>query len=104
MEREQFGYERKTTFYADLTIADFFGEKAIKDTYNRVCKSWIHNIEYITEFALCLNHKSWEHSAKKGHNNLVQLYADLWYEIKDKIYDHYKNNREALDYFFNITD
>ena len=97
------GYKRKTTFYSDLSIAECYGVDAIKDTYNRVVKEWMGNIEYITEFAICLNHKSWEHHAR--HNdNLVKLYAELWYEIKDKIYEHYDGNQDALDYFFEVTD
>lgn len=103
MTKEMSGYERKTTFYSDLSIAECFGVNAIQDTYRRVVKEWMNNIEYITEFAICLNHKSWEHHAK--HNdNLVKLYSELWYEISDKIQEHYKDNEEALDYFFNVTD
>lgn len=104
--QELSGYERKTTFYSDLSIADCFGIDAVKDTYRRVLKEWIHDIEYITEFALCLNHKSWEHASYKGdaHKQLSELYAELWYEISDKIHEHYKDNEEALDYFFQVTD
>lgn len=95
------GYKRKTTFYSDLTIADAFGVKAIKDTYKRVCKAWMSNIEYITEFAICLNHKSWEHQEREDY---CKLYSDLWYEISDKICEHYKGNEEAISYFYRVTD
>lgn len=95
------GYERKTTFYSDLTIADAFGVKAIKDTYKRVCKEWMSNIEYITEFAICINHKSWEHQENEEY---CKLYSDLWYEIEDKICEHYKDNEEAISYFYRVTD
>lgn len=101
MMMEMSGYERKTTFYAGLTIADAFGEKAIKDTYRRVCKSWMDSIEYITEFAICLNHKSWEHKKREDY---CKLYSDLWYEIKDKICEHYKDDEEAISYFYCVTD
>lgn len=39
--QELSGYERKTTFYSDLSIADCFGIDAVKDTYRRVLKEWI---------------------------------------------------------------
>lgn len=104
--QELSGYERKTTFYSDLSIADCFGTDAVKDTYNRVLKEWMHNIEYITEFALCVNHKSWEHASytDDAHKQLGELYAELWYEISDKIHEYYKDDEKALDYFFQVTD
>lgn len=104
--KELNGYERKTTFYSDLSIADYFGIDAVKDTYRRVLKEWMHDVEYITEFALCLNHKSWEHASLKGdeHKQLSKLYAEMWYGISDIIHEHYKDNEEALDYFFQVTD
>lgn len=102
MELEAYGYERKTTFYSDLTIADIFGVDAVQDTYDRVVKEWIDNIEYITEFCMCVNHKSWEYF--EDDKELSKLYSDLYYDLKYKIYEHYDGNQEAIDYFFNITD
>jgi hypothetical protein len=102
MEREEFGYERKTTFYSDLTIADIFGADAVQDTYDRVVKEWLGEIEYITEFCICVNHKSWEHT--EDDVELCKLYSKLYYDLKSKIYEHYEGNQEALDYFFDITD
>lgn len=32
---EMSGYEPKTTFFSDFTIADAFGAKAVQDTFNR---------------------------------------------------------------------
>ena len=37
------GYESKTTFWEDFTIADYFGKDAIQDTYNRAFKEWKSN-------------------------------------------------------------
>lgn len=102
MEREVHGYERKTTFYSDLTIADIFGVDAVQDTYDRVVKEWMDDIEYITEFCMCVNHKSWEHY--ENDKDLSKLYSDLYYDLKYKIYEHYDGNIEAIDYFFNTTD
>lgn len=102
MEREHFGYERKTTFYSDLTIADIFGVDAVKDTYDRVVKEWMDNIEYITEFCMCVNHKAWEHY--ENDKELSKLYSDLYYDLKYKIYEHYEDNQEATEYFFNKID
>ena len=32
---EMIGYEPKTTFWSDFSIADVFGVDSVKDTYNR---------------------------------------------------------------------
>lgn len=103
MQKEEFGYESFTTFYSDFTIADAFGAKAVKDTYKRCVKSWLGDYKYATELVLVLNHKSWEHHGA-GNMDLSALYSDLYYELKDKFYDKYENNKEAREYFFNITD
>lgn len=98
---EMNGYEPKTTFWADFSIADMFGAEGIKDTYNRAKEDWQDNIEYMTEFAMVLNHKSWQHE-----NNLFlcSLYTDLWCSVEDFIYEHFKDNEEALSYYQQVTD
>ena len=93
------GYKPMTTFYEDLSIADMFGEKAIKDTYKRVFKSWKHDYKYITEFIMALNWKSWEHQYNETY---CKLYADLYYEARDWAFDHLKG--EELQYFIRTTD
>ena len=99
---EMNGYEPKTTFWNDFSIADMFGVRGVKDTYNRAKESWQDNIEFMTEFAMVLNHKSWQHNGK--NQSLCSLYSDLWYEIEDFIYEHFKDNEEALSYYLRVTD
>lgn len=96
-------YKRKTTFYSDLSIAEWYGAKDVIDTYRRVMKEWLDNIEYITEFVLCLNWKCWEHH---GKNNMTmsQMYSELYYKSVDKALEHYKGDRKALDYYYEVTD
>ena len=97
-------YKRKTTFYSDLSIAELMeGEKGVTDTYKRVLKSWLKSIEYITEFCMCLNIKSWQMYEEKKPK-LSKLYADLFYKCKDAIYEHYEGDEKALLYFFETTD
>lgn len=101
--KEQTGYKRITTFYSDLSIAEVYGVGAIKETYNRVMKSWLKDIKYITEFCMALNIKSWQ-MAEEGKNELGQLYSDLYYKCRDAIYKKYENDSEKLNYFFETTD
>ena len=99
---EMIGYEPKTTFWSDFSIADMFGVEGVKDTYNRAKDEWQDNIEYMTEFAMVLNHKSWQHNEKT--QVLCGLYSDLWIEIDNFIYEHFKDNEEALSYYQTVTD
>ena len=99
---EMIGYEPKTTFWTDFSIADMFGTEGVQDTYNRAKESWQDNIEYMAEFAMVLNHKSWQHNGK--NQTLCSLYADLWCNIEDFIYEHFKDNEEAISYYQRVTD
>ena len=96
-------YRRRTTFYADLSIAEWYNKESVNDTYNRVMKEWLGNIEYITEFVLCLNWKCWEHHGR-GNQELAILYHDLYYKAIYAVCEHYKNDRKAMEYYYEITD
>jgi hypothetical protein len=96
------GYETKTTFYSDLAIAEICGGKdAILDTYNRVCKEWINNVTYFTEFTMALNIHSWACAYRK-QTELGKLYAELYYKAYDLACETY--NEKEMSYFFNTLD
>lgn len=95
------GYERQYTFFSDLSIAEYYGLSSVKDTVKRVVKNWFDDTEGFTEFVMCVNHKSWEHYQRENQE-LSEYYANLFYELKDMVYE--KWDREALDYFYKITD
>lgn len=97
---EQLGYECKTTFWEDFSIADRFGVDAIKDTYNRSFDSWKDNVVYITELALVLNHKIWYWYEK--NDELSRLYNDLWIELNDWCLDNLKG--KDAEYYYKVTD
>lgn len=101
-------YEKLTTFYGDLSIAEWYGKESIIDTYNTVVESWFDNVKFFTEFVMCLNLKCWEHygDAEADDTNesqeLSELYASLFYKAKDLVYDKWTG--DDIDYFFDITD
>lgn len=95
------GYETKTTFWDDFSIADRFGVSAVKDTYKRAFNEWKNNTVYVTELVLVLNHKLWQHY-NKNNQILAEVYDGLWREANDWCYDNLKG--EDAEYFFNVID
>ena len=96
-----YGYETKTTFWQDFSIADMFGAKAIKSTYKQSLKAWKHSTEYITELVMVLNWKMWFH-AEHRNDTLSRLYQQLWEEADGWCLDHLKGN--DLIYYIRTTD
>lgn len=94
-----FGYETKTTFWDDFTIAEVFGESAIKATYKRAFKQWRKNYEYLTELVMVLNWKMWAHE-EDAH--LCRLYHDLWANADEYACLNLKDGE--LEYFYQTTD
>ena len=96
------GYERKTTFYSDLSIAEFCSNIAgVKDTFTRVCEEWKNNVEYFTEFIMSLNIKAWAWDSR-GNEELSCLYSELYYQALDLGYDTF--DEDGRSYLFRMTD
>ena len=95
------GYETKTTFWSDFSIADRFGEKAVRDTYNRAFTEWNSNVEYITELVLVLNWKCFDYYYK-GMMKLSDLYKTLFYKCHHWCCSHLKG--KDFEYYFDIVD
>ena len=97
------GYKTFTTFFGDLSIAECYGKSGILDTHKRVCESWIGDYKYFTEYVMALNHKCWEWS-DLGKHDLSAFYQDLFYKAQELYEEHYKDNKEALSYYYRVTD
>ena len=96
----EFGYETKTTFWMDFSIADRFGINAIQDTFNRAFQEWKNNYIYLTELVMVLNWKIWDWYEKD--ENISRVYNNLW-----EIANEYAVNNlsgEELSYFYNTID
>lgn len=94
------GYQVKTTFWEDFSIADRFGVAAVKDTYRRAFKAWHSNVEYVTELCLVLNHKIWQYAEK--NDVLARMYDELWCECDTWCCHNLKD--DDLTYYFQVTD
>lgn len=100
MMRDMSGYEVKTSFYGDFTIADAFGEKAVRDTYKRCFESWKDDYEYLAELYLVLNQKIWEHY--KVNESLAKVYDELWGNIGCWCDENLP--KDELRHFYDIID
>lgn len=101
-----FNGKRRTTFYYDLSIAEFIGgsnaaKKAVEETYRRIVKHWKTDVKYFTEFVCVLNIKCWEHY-NRGNEELSRVYSDLYYKANDLAYSTYEG--KDLEYYFNMTN
>jgi hypothetical protein len=96
------GYHPISTFYEDFSIAEKFGFGAIKDTFNRVKKSWLkaEHYEMVTELAMALNWKCWRWNETNGVWS--EFYANAYYEIRDWCHKHLKGDK--LSYYLRTTD
>lgn len=94
------GYQPKTTFWDDFSIAEHFGLEAIKDTYRRAFREWKDDPIYLTELVLVLNHKIWFWYDRDM--DYATLYNALWSKA-----DAYASDNligEDLEYFYQVTD
>lgn len=95
------GARPSSTFYADFGVADFYGTKAIEDTYKRCFASWKENVKYFTELVAALNHKIWfwyEHNVE----SYAKLYDKLWKEADEYGGEHFKG--EDAKHYFAVLD
>ena len=98
---EAMGHELQTSFYQDLTIAELIGgPDAIRETYDRVNKTWRTNAAYYSEFVLALNHKIWQHY--KTRPELADVYNELWHDADAWVAANYKGDDAKI--YFEITD
>lgn len=116
---EVIGYEKKTTFWSDFSIAEVFGKdnvdkglSAVEDTYNRSFDEWKSNVEYVTELALVLNHKIWywygvwekveDPYLKNYADKLARLYDKMWRECDGWCCDNLRG--KDAEYYYKTTD
>jgi hypothetical protein len=95
------GKERKTTFFADLSIAECYGVKGIKDTYRQVMRSWGKDLNYMCEWVVCLNQKIWQHH-DTNNDNLAKVYDELWRKADEHCRKTFKG--ENLTEYLNYID
>lgn len=106
---KELGYEPKTTFWQDFSIADLYGLNAIHDTLRRAFGEWREDVEYIAELALVLNHKGcFYYAAAEKHDGdkylyaLAQTYFAMYHVVNDYAKEYFTG--EDAEYYFRVTD
>ena len=98
------GFMPQTTFWDDFSIADIYGEFAIRDTYRRAFKAWKKDYQYLTELTMILNWKLWYwyESNEIYAEHYCKLYMELFEELDMWCVDNLKGHE--LTYFLRTVD
>jgi len=94
------GYEPKTTFWEDFSVADKGGISAIKDTYKRAFNEWKGDFIYLTELVMVLNHKIWQWC--EDNEEIAKVYNDLWQKTDEYALDNLED--DELSYYLQTLD
>lgn len=95
------GKKRKTTFYSDLSIAEYYGEGAVRETYRNVMKHWKSDIDYMCEWVIALNQKIWQHH-DTNNIELAKVYDELWRKADNYCQKHFKG--DDLSKYYSYID
>lgn len=115
---EELGYTPITSFWQDFSIADRFGTDAVLNTYCNATREWHHDVKYMAELALVLNHKGWAyyHASTNASNSgeaataikaqalkaLSGLYFSMFRAVDDYCRDYFTG--EDAEYYWQLTD
>ena len=94
------GYEVKTTFYTDFSLAEFFGVKGIRSTYDMCFKGWKDNYQFITELCMVLNWKMFRWFEVR--EDFYEVYRELYRQLDDWCVENLKG--DELEYYYFTTD
>lgn len=101
-QMREIGQEPISTFFSDLSIAEWIGDESVVDTIKRAKDSWKADYKMLTELIIATNWKSWQWA--RVDKKLCSLYVEQ-YELLDRFfYELYKHDKEAADYYFRMTD
>ena len=106
---KEIGYEPKTTFWQDFSIADIYGAEAVLDTFKQAFREWHHDVTYIAELALVLNHKGcWFYAAseQRGGDEILDMISQMYFKMYEQLHDwaHENFTGDDAEYYFKVTD
>ena len=93
------GVER-TTFWQDFQIANHWGKKAVRDTFERAFVEWRNDVRYLIELTFALNNMCWAFHGKD--DEMCHLYAELYEKANGWAYDNLAG--DDLTAYYEATD
>lgn len=98
------------SFAHDFAIADWMGgRKEIRETWQSILSGWQDNYKVLAEaisqiLMMKCAHWRMQQDGIENRDYYIQAYEDLYYIADRKYNELFKDNEEALDYLFFLTD
>lgn len=89
-------YEPQTTFYADLSVAEWYGVDNVREKYNHICRESLDNVEDFAEFVMCLMVKGMSFLGRDA-DVIGRVYNELYHQA-DKLANETYTGDEWLCY------
>ena len=99
---EQIGYTPITTYWDDFTAVEKRGSVGVRGLARDLFETSKQDYKVLTELAMVLNHKSWEHAVT--NTNLSAIYSNLYYIYDEKAIEFLQQDKEGLHYYFKTLD
>ena len=94
------GHEPVSAFWTDFSAAEFYGEEAVRETYEDALKECEGDVEFLAELTLVLNWKIWD--LYKEDEEMAKLYEELWKKHDSFCWSTLKGEESRR--YFEITD
>lgn len=97
---EMTGYECKTAYYQELSIAENFGIQTVKACIRRQLRESMNDYKLLTELVMMVN---WRYFRWMDSNpQLAEFYARVYEDLDEYAVDHLKE--KELSYYYKTTD
>lgn len=90
-------------FSTDLFIASGFGKDAVIETVENAREQHKDDYKVLTRLEFDVNWMCWYHY-ENGNNEMSELFADMYYNLRGEFYEKFDDNKDALEYHFEKLD
>lgn len=104
------GIQCDYSFAGDFAIADWMeGKEGVLDTWKRIKESWSSNYKAMAEAVAQMSMMSWFHyqlmnQGIEGREDVFNFYSHLYHHARGEYYEIFKDNDEAIQHLFQLTD
>lgn len=96
-------YKPTSNSFAELSVAELFGDEAIRIAFNKLSELYLSDYKKYTDLVMAVNWKAWEW---EGRNDAAysKFYSLLYYEADERFWQHFEHDDVAKNYYFQTTD